>query len=82
MSSETKETKANASNKPNKEVKLGLKAYLIFYNAASWVGWSYVLVVSILELIENGGDVTKVYDRTGWTLTLVQTGAILEVFIV
>ena len=71
------ETKAEAS--VNKKAKGSLNSYLIFYNAASWAGWTYVLIVSVLELFENGGDVTKLYDKIGWALTLVQTGAILEV---
>ena len=75
------ETKAEISSANNKKAKRSSNSYLIFYNATSWVGWTYVLVVSVLELIENGGDVTKLYDRIGWTLTLVQTGAILEVLL-
>lgn len=81
MSSVTKAETSSANNKANKKARSGLNGYLIFYNAASWVGWTYVLVVSVLELLENGGDVTKLYDRIGWTLTLVQTGAILEVLL-
>jgi very-long-chain (3R)-3-hydroxyacyl-CoA dehydratase len=81
MSSEIKAETSNANNKANKKTKRGLNSYLIFYNATSWVGWTYVLVASVLDLIENDGDVTKLYDRIGWTLTLVQTGAILEVLL-
>ncbi|RIA98492.1 tyrosine phosphatase-like protein [Glomus cerebriforme] len=79
MSSEIKAETSNASNKSNKKPG-GLNSYLIFYNAASWAGWTYVLVISVLELFEKGGDVTKLYDRIGWILTLVQTGATLEIF--
>ena len=79
MSSETKVETSSAGNKANKKAKGALNAYLILYNTASWACWTYVLVVSVLELIENGGDVKTLYDRIGWILTLVQTGAILEV---
>jgi very-long-chain (3R)-3-hydroxyacyl-CoA dehydratase len=74
------ETTSSDSNKINRKAKGSLNNYLIFYNAASWAGWTYVLTVSVLELLENG-DVTKLYDRIGWTLTLVQTSAILEVLL-
>lgn len=80
MSSETKAETSSGSNKINGKAKGNLNSYLLLYNAASWAGWTYVLTVSVLELIKNGGDVTKLYDRIGWTLTLVQTAAILEVF--
>ncbi|CAG8758904.1 19998_t:CDS:2, partial [Racocetra persica] len=51
--------------------------YLVFYNAASCAGWFYVLVLILTELVQNG-DLTTVYDRAGWVLMIVQTGAILE----
>ncbi|CAG8435389.1 10750_t:CDS:2 [Funneliformis mosseae] len=66
------------SSKNKVETTRGLNGYLIFYNAASWAGWSYILL-SILELIVND-DLAKAYDKIGWTLKLVQTGAILEIF--
>ncbi|PKC16154.1 PTPLA-domain-containing protein [Rhizophagus irregularis] len=80
MSSETKAETSSGSNKINGKAKGNLNSYLLLYNAASWAGWTYVLTVSVLELFKNGGDVTKLYDRIGWTLTLVQTAAILEIF--
>ncbi|CAG8689695.1 4546_t:CDS:2, partial [Scutellospora calospora] len=52
--------------------------YLVLYNAASCAGWSYVLGLVLSELAQNGGDFTTVYDRVGWILMIVQTGAILE----
>ncbi|KAF0555486.1 PTPLA-domain-containing protein [Gigaspora margarita] len=52
-------------------------SYLILYNVVSCAGWFYVLVLILSELIQNG-DFATIYDRVGWPLLIVQTGAILE----
>ncbi|KAJ1853215.1 hypothetical protein H4R99_002902 [Coemansia sp. RSA 1722] len=54
-------------------------AYLVAYNAASFIGWAYVLIQTVLYLVENGTNLDGLFDRVGKTLIYVQTGAALEV---
>ncbi|KAJ1827273.1 hypothetical protein LPJ56_001748 [Coemansia sp. RSA 2599] len=54
-------------------------SYLVAYNAASFVGWAYVLVQTTLYLVENGANLDGLFDRVGETLIYVQTGAALEI---
>ncbi|KAJ2372230.1 hypothetical protein IW150_004219 [Coemansia sp. RSA 2607] len=56
-----------------------VNTYLVAYNAASFVGWAYVLVQTILYLLENGSDLSGLFSRIGFPLIYVQTGAALEV---
>ncbi|KAJ1725906.1 hypothetical protein LPJ61_005562 [Coemansia biformis] len=56
-----------------------VESYLVAYNAASFVGWAYVLVQTTLYLAEHGTDLSGLFDRVGLPLIYVQTGAALEV---
>ncbi|KAJ2726981.1 hypothetical protein GGI07_000098 [Coemansia sp. Benny D115] len=56
-----------------------VESYLVAYNAASFLGWGYVLVQTVLYLVENGTDLSGLFDRIGYALIYVQTGAALEI---
>ncbi|KAJ2482916.1 hypothetical protein IWW56_000758 [Coemansia sp. RSA 2131] len=56
-----------------------VESYLVAYNAASFVGWGYVLVQTVLYLLDHGTDLSGLFDRIGYPLICVQTGAVLEV---
>ncbi|KAJ2785836.1 hypothetical protein GGI15_001783 [Coemansia interrupta] len=56
-----------------------VNAYLVAYNAASFVGWTYILVQTVLYLLENGTDLSGLFSAIGFPLIYVQTGAALEV---
>ncbi|RHZ65775.1 hypothetical protein Glove_311g68 [Diversispora epigaea] len=79
MSSSSSSSSLGSSRSKTK-INTGINGYLILYNSISCVGWSYVLGLSLLELVKNNGNYTIIHDKVGWILTIVQTGAILEVF--
>ncbi|KAJ1834317.1 hypothetical protein LPJ63_002049 [Coemansia sp. RSA 2711] len=56
-----------------------VESYLVAYNAASFVGWGYVLVQTVMYLLENGADLSGLFNRIGYPLIYVQTGAALEI---
>lgn len=56
-----------------------VQGYLVAYNLVSCVGWSAVLYRTIHYLLQTSGQYEGLYDHLGWFLTLVQTGAVLEV---
>ncbi|KAJ1944956.1 hypothetical protein FBU59_002453 [Linderina macrospora] len=53
--------------------------YLVAYNAASFVGWTYVLLQTVLYLVQHGTDLSGLFDKVGYAVIYVQTGAFLEV---
>ncbi|KAJ1892616.1 hypothetical protein LPJ66_006237 [Kickxella alabastrina] len=56
-----------------------VEAYLVAYNAASFVGWAYVLVKTLLYLSVHGTNLDGLFDSIGSALIIVQTGAALEI---
>ncbi|KAI8320401.1 PTPLA-domain-containing protein [Martensiomyces pterosporus] len=56
-----------------------VESYLVAYNLASFVGWAYVLMQTVLYLLENGTNLDGIFDRVGYAVIYVQTGAVLEV---
>ncbi|KAJ1658519.1 hypothetical protein GGF44_002360 [Coemansia sp. RSA 1694] len=56
-----------------------VEAYLVAYNAASFVGWAYVLVQTVMYVLEHGANLDGLFDRIGYAVIYVQTGAALEV---
>ncbi|CAG8550818.1 6385_t:CDS:2, partial [Acaulospora colombiana] len=72
------EVRAGTSRSASSTSKTWINAYLVLYNVASWIGWAYVLGSTLSTLAQNNVDYTIVYDRIGWSLAIVQTGAILE----
>ncbi|KAJ1951225.1 hypothetical protein EC988_004103, partial [Linderina pennispora] len=54
-------------------------SYLVAYNAASFVGWSYVLFQTVTYLLEHGTDLSGLFDQVGYAVIYVQTGALLEI---
>ncbi|KAJ2897605.1 hypothetical protein GGI21_001137 [Coemansia aciculifera] len=56
-----------------------VETYLVAYNAASFVGWAYILVQTVMYLLEHGTNLNGLFDRIGYALIYIQTGAILEV---
>ncbi|KAJ2161227.1 hypothetical protein GGF46_001655 [Coemansia sp. RSA 552] len=55
------------------------ESYLVAYNAASFAGWGFVLVQTVLYLLEHGRDLSGLFGRIGYPLIYVQTGAALEI---
>ncbi|KAJ2007263.1 hypothetical protein GGI04_001587 [Coemansia thaxteri] len=53
--------------------------YLVAYNAVSFGGWAYVLVQTVLYLLQHGTDLEGLFARVGHALIFIQTGAALEV---
>lgn len=49
------------------------------YNQISFLGWSWILVLAIKELVENDFDYTGVFNAVWKYLPAVQTAAALEV---
>ncbi|KAJ2340664.1 hypothetical protein GGH92_006164 [Coemansia sp. RSA 2673] len=56
-----------------------VEAYLVAYNVASFAGWAYVLAQTVMYISEHGMNLNGLFDRIGYTVIYVQTGAILEV---
>ncbi|KAJ2677211.1 hypothetical protein IWW42_000016 [Coemansia sp. RSA 1085] len=56
-----------------------VESYLVAYNATSFLGWGYVLVQTVLYLMEHGSDLSGLFHRIGYPLIYIQTGAALEV---
>jgi hypothetical protein len=56
-----------------------IKAYLMAYNQISFLGWSWILVLAIKELVENDFNYTGVFNAVWKYLPAVQTAAALEV---
>ncbi|KAK9720201.1 hypothetical protein K7432_004292 [Basidiobolus ranarum] len=63
----------------NREPSLVTTGYLVIYNVLSWFAWTYVLMWTLGEVWNKSGDYTQNCSKIGWTLTLVQTGAVLEI---
>ncbi|PIA19682.1 PTPLA-domain-containing protein [Coemansia reversa NRRL 1564] len=57
-----------------------VESYLVAYNAVSFIGWAYVLIHTTIYLLEHGTDLSGLFDRIGYPLIFVQTGAALEIF--
>ncbi|KAJ3086580.1 hypothetical protein HK102_012885 [Quaeritorhiza haematococci] len=65
-----------------------ITAWLILYNFASLAGWAYSLYLLVRSVVPasafSGGKFElafdKAYEGSGWVVTVVQTGALLEVF--
>ena len=53
-------------------------AYLTAYNAASAVGWGYVLTL-VAQHFQAGGEVDTLYPAVEFPLKVVQSAALLEV---
>ncbi|OZJ05315.1 hypothetical protein BZG36_01543 [Bifiguratus adelaidae] len=71
--------KRDTRAKSAKPQPLLIKAYLILYNLASFLGWGYVLVGTLSTLATTGGDYAQVYGHVGTVCLWVQTAALLEV---
>ncbi|KAI9099776.1 tyrosine phosphatase-like protein [Phlyctochytrium arcticum] len=56
-----------------------VRYYMIIYNLGSAAAWAYTLLLLVSSLLKTNGDVSKSYAACGWTVTVVQTFAILEV---
>lgn len=54
------------------------KAYLVLYNVASMLGWSYVLYSTITSFL-RGDSPAELWETIGSVLTWVQTAAALEI---
>ncbi|KAH8554364.1 tyrosine phosphatase-like protein [Umbelopsis sp. PMI_123] len=63
----------------SKDPQGAIKAYLITYNQISFLGWSWILVLAIKELVENDFSYTGVFNAVWKYLPAVQTAAALEV---
>eukprot|EP01129_Flabellula_baltica_P005227 TRINITY_DN1874_c2_g1_i1.p1 TRINITY_DN1874_c2_g1~~TRINITY_DN1874_c2_g1_i1.p1 ORF type:complete len:216 (-),score=34.71 TRINITY_DN1874_c2_g1_i1:56-703(-) len=55
------------------------KAYLIAYNGAQVVGWSYVVFLMVMNLLNSEDPIPTMYDVCGPFLTLFQNAALMEV---
>lgn len=62
-----------------KETPAIIKGYLMAYNQISFLGWAWILVLTIKELVENDFDYTGVFNAVWKYLPVVQTAAALEV---
>lgn len=66
-----------------KSDKMGVvgKSYLVLYNVAQFLGWSYMLYLLSPHLRRSleGGDRGQLYVSIGNTLKLFQTLAVLEI---
>ncbi|KAJ1667148.1 hypothetical protein IW140_001598 [Coemansia sp. RSA 1813] len=56
-----------------------LKAYMVAYNAASFVGWAFVLAKTAMYVANNGTKLDGLFAEIGCPLIYVQTGAALEI---
>lgn len=55
-------------------------AYLVAYNAASMVGWAYIIAQIAQHFQEQPQGYATLYDRVAPALKVVQTAAFMEVF--
>lgn len=55
-----------------------VKLYLIVYNLASAAGWAYVLFICFTAL-NAGNSATELWEKLNDPLTIVQTGALMEI---
>ncbi|KAJ2384292.1 hypothetical protein GGI23_006960, partial [Coemansia sp. RSA 2559] len=62
-----------------KEGSGAINAYLVAYNAASFVGWALVLAKTAMYVANNGTNLDGLFAQVGCLLIYVQTGAALEV---
>ncbi|KAI9247349.1 tyrosine phosphatase-like protein [Sporodiniella umbellata] len=53
--------------------------YLLSYNQVSFMGWFWILVLTVHTLYETQGDYTQVFERVWPALSYVQTAALFEV---
>eukprot|EP00013_Stygamoeba_regulata_P025765 CAMPEP_0177663874 /NCGR_PEP_ID=MMETSP0447-20121125/20163_1 /TAXON_ID=0 /ORGANISM="Stygamoeba regulata, Strain BSH-02190019" /LENGTH=226 /DNA_ID=CAMNT_0019169749 /DNA_START=32 /DNA_END=712 /DNA_ORIENTATION=+ len=56
-----------------------VKAYLVLYNVAQFIGWSCILFSLVRSLIQNEGDTFGVWAACGDLLVYFQFAAVLEV---
>ncbi|KAG2173385.1 hypothetical protein INT44_008737 [Umbelopsis vinacea] len=68
-----------ATKAQNKGPQGLIKAYLMAYNQISFLGWSWILVLAIKELVENDFNYTGVFNAVWKYLPAVQTAAALEI---
>ncbi|ORX88613.1 PTPLA-domain-containing protein [Basidiobolus meristosporus CBS 931.73] len=68
------------SPRRNREPSALAKAYLVAYNTVSWYAWTYVLGWVVKDLLNSPENYAQMCGKVGWALTIVQTGAILEIF--
>ena len=54
------------------------KLYLVSYNTAQFLGWSF-LFYQMVSHLAGGGAVSELYAATATTLQIFQTGALLEI---
>jgi len=54
-------------------------AYLILYNVAQTVGWSYIMATGTRSYLDNNGSPAKLYSAVESPLQIFQTLAVLEV---
>ncbi|KAE8746572.1 hypothetical protein FOCC_FOCC006686 [Frankliniella occidentalis] len=71
--------KGATAPKARKEPNAAVKAYLVFYNVAQVIGWSYLLYQLISYHINPPKDVT-LWDTVKYTVIIFQNAALLEVF--
>lgn len=76
--SNSPETKAKAKAKAQGPQGL-IKGYLMAYNQLSFLGWAWILLLTVGHLVENNFDYTGVYSVVWKYLPAVQTAAALEV---
>lgn len=53
--------------------------YLLSYNQVSFLGWFWILYLTVSELYNNNGEYKNVFDLVWPALTYVQTAALFEV---
>ncbi|XP_076437785.1 very-long-chain (3R)-3-hydroxyacyl-CoA dehydratase 2-like [Babylonia areolata] len=82
MASPAKESSSAESEKTRSEPKMGesliVKAYLIAYNVAQMVGWTFLMVKMVQHLIREK-KATKLYGEVEPVLQIFQTAAVLEI---
>ncbi|XP_017778144.1 PREDICTED: very-long-chain (3R)-3-hydroxyacyl-CoA dehydratase 1 [Nicrophorus vespilloides] len=55
------------------------KAYLIFYNFAQTIGWSYLMYQVIDYYMDSDVNKVSLYEKVKWTVIFFQNAALLEV---
>lgn len=53
--------------------------YLLSYNQVSFLGWFWILYLTLSELYNNNGEYKNVFELVWPALTYVQTAALFEV---
>ncbi|GAB5588114.1 hypothetical protein Unana1_03014 [Umbelopsis nana] len=76
MAGNAQETKAKAKAQGPQGL---IKGYLMAYNQLSFLGWAWILLLTVGHLVENNFDYTGVYSVVWKYLPAVQTAAALEI---